>query len=197
MNDTKRLFSSPACLSAPFSGPCNHFRALHQGCNRHEMTSERNPHSDANLQNVKAKVIKVSLVFFSTLVLCASVNFDAGKGPRGFSRRTQTRNSRSWSNEVEPRVHARHAWEKLHVPLLSLEISLVKSNVKNSRGANFSRRNGPQYPRLKRDWKNAERRTRRDLLEGHRQQNTHTQTTRSKTDKHTFGHMNRILRRVS
>ena len=145
MNDTKRLFSSPAYLSAPFSGPCHHFRALHQGCKRHEMSSERNPHSDANLQIVKAKVIKVSLVFFSTLVLCASVNFDAGKGPSGFSRHTQTRNSRSWSNEVEPRVHARHAWEKLHVPLLSFEISLVKSNV--------SRRNGPQYPKLKRDRK--------------------------------------------
>ena len=70
MNDTKRLFSSPAYLSAPFSGPCHHFRAFHQGCKRHEMTSERNPHSDANLQIVKAKLIKVSLVFSHFGTVC-------------------------------------------------------------------------------------------------------------------------------
>ena len=144
-----------------------------QGCKRHEMTSERNPHSDANLQIVKAKVIKVSLVFFSILVLCASVHFDAGKGPRGFSRHTQTRNSRSWSNEVEPRVHARHVWEKLHVPLLSFVLDLHKNvdhliNVLQLENLCGKRDYGNLYLRHDRDDDDIDERKRRAATVGSR-----------------------------
>ena len=163
------------------------------------MTSERNLHSEANLQIVKAKVIKVSLVFFPHRY-CVRASTSTPERVRVVSRVAncarkhvirevgRTKLNHEFMHGTLAKSYTCHFLVLRHHWSRATSRTAVAQNSVDKMDRNIPDR---RVTRI-----NAERRKRR-ILEGQKKQNTHTQTTRSKTDKHTFGHMNRILRRVS